>query len=140
MPMRFRAADYASRASDEAVPLTEHVKQQFGLTEIRDWQTRIYDRLLAGKDVMVHVKTGSGNSLTFQGMGLSKPNAIVLVISPLICLMQDQIRILRMKQLTRKVDEYMKFKLRSVALTSSNMEAKPVLWREVDNVNFQIVY
>src|SRR5947199_10425580 len=45
-----------------------------------------------------------------------------------------------MKQLTRKVDECVKFKLRSVALTSSNMEAKPVLWREVDNVNFQIVY
>jgi len=89
---------------------------------------------------MVCAGTGSSKSLTFQGMALSKPNVIVLVVSPLICLMQDQVRSLRMTRLTRKVDECTKYKLQSVALTSLNMEAKPALWREVDNGKFQIVY
>src|SRR5579859_3799456 len=96
MSSRFRAADYKYLVSDEATSLAASVKQQFGLPEIRDWQTRVYDRLLAGKDVMVRAKTGSGKSVTFQGMALSKPNAIVLVVSPLISLMHDQVRILRM--------------------------------------------
>lgn len=140
MPARFQAADYASPVSDEAVSLAVRVKEQFDLPEIRDWQTRVHDSLLTGKDVMVRAKTGSGKSVAFQGMALSKPNAIVLVVSPLISLMQDQVRILRMKRLTRKVDECTGFKLRSVALTSANVEANPALWKEVDNGNFQIVY
>src|SRR5271155_1140632 len=43
-------------------------------------------------------------------------------------------------RLTPKVNECTKFKLRSVALTKSNVAAKPGLWKEVDNGNFQIVY
>ena len=43
-------------------------------------------------------------------------------------------------RLTPKVDACTNFKLRSVALTSSKVEANPALWREVDNGNFQIVY
>ena len=92
MSKRFRAPDYASRVSDGASMLAERVRRQFGLEEIRDWQTRVFDSALAGKDVMVRAQTGSGKSLTFQGMALSKPKAIVLVISPLISLMQDQVR------------------------------------------------
>src|SRR5436190_16680862 len=95
MPARFQAADYASPVSDEAVSLAVHVKGQFGLPEIRDWQTRVHDSLLTGKDIIVRAKTGSGKSVAFQGMALSKPNAIVLVISPLISLMNDQVRTLR---------------------------------------------
>ena len=95
MPARFRAANFTSHMSDEAVSLGERVKEQFGLPEIRDWQQRVYDNLLDGKDVMVRAKTGSGKSLGFQGMALSKPNAIVLVVSPLIALMNDQVRTLR---------------------------------------------
>ena len=109
--MQFQAADYTSPMSDEAVSLAARVKGQFGLPEIRDWQTRVHDSLLTGKDVMVHAKTGSGKSVAFQGMALSKPNAIVLVISSLISLMQDQVRILCMKRLTRKVDKCIGFKL-----------------------------
>ena len=92
MPKRFRSPNYQSRVSDEAKMLAEAVRQKFDLEEVRDWQTRAFDSLLAGKDVMVRAGTGSGKSLTFQGMALSKPKAIVLVISPLISLMQDQVR------------------------------------------------
>src|SRR5436190_23958336 len=97
MPARFQAADYASPMSDKAVSLAVCVKGQFGLPEIRDWQTRVHDSLLTGKDVIVCAKTGSSKNMAFQGMALSKPNAIVLVISPLISLMQDQVRILCVK-------------------------------------------
>ena len=95
MPARFRTADFASRVSDEAVSLSERVKEQFGLLEIRDWQLRVYDCLLDGQDVMVRAKTGVGKSVSYQGMAPSKLNAIVLVVSPLIALMQDQVRNLR---------------------------------------------
>jgi len=94
MPARFRVADYASPVSDEAVSLAGSVTQQFGLPQIRDWQLRVYDSLLAGKDVMVRAKTGEGKNVTYQGMALSKPEAIVMVVSPLIALMHDQVRIL----------------------------------------------
>jgi len=95
MAARFRAANFTSHVSDEAVSLGERVKEQFGLPEIRDWQLRVFHSLLEGKDVMVRAKTGMGKSVGFQGMALSKHDAIVLVVSPLIALMNDQVRTLR---------------------------------------------
>ena len=95
MAARFRAANFTSCVSDEAVSLGERVKEQFGLPEIRDWQLRVFHSLLEGKDVMVRAKTGMGKSVGFQGMALSKHDAIVLVVSPLIALMNDQVRTLR---------------------------------------------
>ena len=95
MAARFRAANFTSHVSDEAVSLRERVKEQFGLPEIRDWQLRVFHNLFEGKDVIVHAKTRMGKSVGFQGMALSKCDAIVLVVSPLIALMNDQVRTLR---------------------------------------------
>jgi superfamily II DNA helicase RecQ len=91
MQKRFRVPDYSSPLSETVSDLAERVRTTFNLKEIRDWQSRAFDRLVHGDDIMVHAGTGSGKSLVFQGMALLKPKVIVLVISPLISLMQDQV-------------------------------------------------
>src|SRR5438552_576770 len=62
----------------------------FGYREFRPGQRRIIDAVLAGRDCIGVMPTGAGKSLTFQipAKILSGP---VLVISPLISLMKDQV-------------------------------------------------
>jgi len=62
----------------------------FGYREFRPGQRHIIDAVLAGRDCIGVMPTGAGKSLTFQipAKILSGP---VLVISPLISLMKDQV-------------------------------------------------
>ncbi|HEY8860783.1 MAG TPA: DEAD/DEAH box helicase, partial [Candidatus Limnocylindria bacterium] len=62
----------------------------FGFDEFRPGQRKIIDAVLAGRDCIGLMPTGAGKSLTFQipAKILSGP---VLVLSPLISLMKDQV-------------------------------------------------
>jgi ATP-dependent DNA helicase RecQ len=62
----------------------------FGYREFRPGQRRIIDAVLAGNDCIGVMPTGAGKSLTFQVPAKILPGA-VLVISPLISLMKDQV-------------------------------------------------
>ena len=62
---------------------------RFGVKRFRPGQREILEAVLAGKDVLGVMPTGSGKSLTFQLPALMLPKAAV-VVSPLIALMQDQ--------------------------------------------------
>src|SRR6185503_18753064 len=62
----------------------------FGYREFRPGQRRIIDAVLAGRDCIGVMPTGAGKSLTFQVPAKIFPGA-VLVISPLISLMKDQV-------------------------------------------------
>ncbi len=62
----------------------------FGYREFRPGQRRIIDAVLAGRDCIGVMPTGAGKSLTFQVPAKILPGA-VLVISPLISLMKDQV-------------------------------------------------
>jgi ATP-dependent DNA helicase RecQ len=62
----------------------------FGYPEFRPGQRRIIDAVLAGRDCIGVMPTGAGKSLTFQIPARILPGA-VLVISPLISLMKDQV-------------------------------------------------
>lgn len=66
----------------------------FGFDEFRKGQWEILDSCLRGKDVIAVLPTGGGKSICYQmaAVLLKKP---VLVISPLISLMEDQVRSLR---------------------------------------------
>jgi ATP-dependent DNA helicase RecQ len=62
----------------------------FGYREFRPGQRHIIDAVLAGRDCIGVMPTGAGKSLTFQIPAKMLPGP-VLVISPLISLMKDQV-------------------------------------------------
>ena len=71
--------------------LCKAICERFGYGAIMPWQASAMQAVVQGKDVVVSSGTGSGKSLVFQGLTLLKENAIVLVISPLISIMEDQV-------------------------------------------------
>src|SRR5271170_6021611 len=64
---------------------------RFQIEKVHVWQALVMQAILQGQDVVVSSGTGSGKSLVFQGLTLSRKNAVVLVISPLISIMEDQV-------------------------------------------------
>src|SRR5215204_1912860 len=62
----------------------------FGYSEFRPGQRAIIDAVLAGRDCIGVMPTGAGKSLTFQ-VPAKLLGGTVLVISPLISLMKDQV-------------------------------------------------
>ena len=62
----------------------------FGYREFRPGQRHIIDAVLAGRDCIGVMPTGAGKSLTFQ-IPAKIMNGTVLVISPLVSLMKDQV-------------------------------------------------
>jgi len=71
------------------------LEERFGLEAFRPWQREAIDSLLGGpKRVLVVAPTGGGKSLTYQLPAVVLDGTTV-VVSPLIALMEDQVRGLR---------------------------------------------
>lgn len=70
--------------------LEEQLQRHFGYKQFRTGQKDIIEQVLAGKDVVALLPTGMGKSMCYQlpGYVFDKP---VLIVSPLLSLMQDQV-------------------------------------------------
>jgi ATP-dependent DNA helicase RecQ len=66
------------------------LRQVFGFDAFRPRQEEIVEAVLAGRDCIAVMPTGAGKSLTFQLPARILPGT-VLVLSPLISLMKDQV-------------------------------------------------
>jgi ATP-dependent DNA helicase RecQ len=75
------------------VDLAHSLHRIFGFTAFRPGQEAVVGDALAGRDVIALMPTGGGKSLCFQLPALLK-EGVSLVVSPLIALMQDQVRLL----------------------------------------------
>ncbi|MFQ5600362.1 MAG: RecQ family ATP-dependent DNA helicase [Candidatus Krumholzibacteriia bacterium] len=85
------AASRGDGAPQEACSDPQLVLEQvFGFREFRPGQRHIIDAVLRGRDCIGVMPTGAGKSITFQIPAKILPG-VVLVISPLISLMKDQV-------------------------------------------------
>ena len=67
----------------------------FGHPAFRGIQQEVVEDVIAGRDALVVMPTGAGKSICYQVPALSRPGCGI-VVSPLIALMDDQVRALSM--------------------------------------------
>ena len=115
-------------APDMRAAKSRVMKDIFGFDGFRPGQEAVVDALLAGRNVLVVMPTGSGKSLCFQVPALVL-DGLTLVVSPLVALMQDQVSALRLAGVAAD------------AINSSRSRAENVAaWRRVTAGESKLLY
>ena len=76
---------------DEKMDAKEALKVYFGFDSYKEGQETAITAILEGRDVIAVMPTGSGKSICYQVPALVLPG-MTIVVSPLISLMQDQVK------------------------------------------------
>jgi ATP-dependent DNA helicase RecQ len=110
------------------LPKHKILRDVFGYDSFRPGQEAIVDSLLAGRNVLAVMPTGAGKSLCFQIPALVK-NALTIVVSPLVALMQDQVTALKLSGVAAET-------INSSATREDNVE----IWQRVAAGAVRILY
>ena len=84
------ASEIAKAGSADLGAAHQLLRSVFGFSSFRDGQAEIIDAILAGRDVLAIMPTGSGKSLCYQLPALLR-DRLTIVVSPLIALMRNQV-------------------------------------------------
>ncbi len=84
------ATSHQTPATASNASLTDLLQSVFGFESFRPNQEAVCEAVIAGRDVLLVMPTGSGKSLCYQLPGVAR-GGTTLVISPLIALMEDQV-------------------------------------------------
>ena len=90
--------DFRPLSIDPHTNLDVALRESFGFDGFRAAQREVVESVLAGRDTVVVMPTGSGKSLCFQLPALVK-QGLTVVISPLIALMKDQVEALQARNI-----------------------------------------
>ena len=90
-----RTAARAGTGTPSMVDACRVLDTVFGFEAFRPGQEAVIEALLAGRDVLTVMPTGSGKSLCFQVPALVL-DGLTVVVSPLVALMQDQVAALKL--------------------------------------------
>jgi ATP-dependent DNA helicase RecQ len=104
------------------------LKDVFGYDDFRPGQLPVIDALLAGRNVLAVMPTGSGKSLCFQVPALVQ-GGLTIVVSPLVALMQDQVQALRLAGVAADA-------INSAQSREDNVDA----WRRAASGNTRLLY
>src|SRR6266508_6820026 len=118
----------ARRAKEEGEDVRRALARHFGHQAFRPGQEEMIRAVLAGRDVLAVMPTGSGKSLGYQLPALLLPG-LTLVVSPLIALMKDQ------------VDELNRKGIRAAALHSMlSVDARRELLTAAQKTELRLLY
>jgi len=104
------------------------LRAAFGYENFRPGQEAIVDSLLAGRNVLAVMPTGSGKSLCYQVPALVK-GGLAIVVSPLVALMRDQVAALKLAGVAAET-------INSSASRNDNV----AVWRRVAEGAVRILY
>ena len=108
--------------------LVDILKKHWNYDHFRPQQLAVIESILAGKDTLALLPTGAGKSICFQVPTIYQ-RGICIVISPLIALMQDQVKDLVSKN------------LKAVLLGSHlNTYEESIVFKDIEAKKYQFIY
>jgi len=108
--------------------LDDILKKHWNYDSFRPQQLAVIECILAGKDTLALLPTGAGKSICFQVPTIFQ-RGICIVISPLIALMQDQVKDLVSKN------------LKAVLLGSQlSAQEESIVFKEIEAKKYQFIY
>lgn len=124
-------ANFLPFHDDTKMNLEALIHRHFGHHSFRGCQRAAIDCVLGNRHAMVIAPTGSGKSLCYQvpAVAYDSPTDLVLVLSPLIALMQDQVDALRRKNIDA-----------TFINSSLSGEERVKRYRDIAAGNYRLVY